>query len=533
MERKKYRLKTKIVFFTVLIIIASIIFTSVLFSKWTLNNLRQTVRKNNMNLAINIGSYSHFGDIIEDGRDKNTIQAYTKNILDKTKNIDFIVIADMKGIRIAHPNEARIGEKIVGGDEDRVIKQGDTYVTEEVGTLGKSIRAFAPIRNSEGDQVAFVLVGTLVREFNFIKNEALRTIITYSIGGLILGIIGSLVFANDIKKSLLGLEPFEISSMYREKISMLEAIQEGIISIDKDMRIVTINDSAIQILKIQSKNLVGQKITDIIPNSNMVEVFESGESIIGGEGKLNGVNIVRNIVPIKEDENIIGAVATFRDKTELTKMAEEITGYNEIVNALRANSHEFSNKLHIILGLIQIEELEEAKDFIIGIKNKEEKKINYTLKMIKDPIITSLLLGKFNRANELGVKFKIMPSSSLEKLKDKELSYSLVTIIGNLIENSFEAFINVEDRPKEVRLTIKTEKDLIKIIVEDTGSGIKKSHIKEIFKNSYSTKGKDRGFGLSLIQNKLATLSGSISIDSELGVGTKVEVVIPKEVQDD
>lgn len=532
MNRGKYKLKTKIVFFTVLIIITSIIFTSALFSKWTLDNLRENVRVNNMNLAINIGSYTYFGDIIEAREDKTTIQDYAKNILQETKDIDFIVIADMKGIRLAHPSEERIGGKIVGGDEVRVIEDGDRYITEEVGTLGKSIRAFAPITNSSGKQVGFVLVGTLIEEFNFIKNNALRTIIIYSSGGLILGIIGSLIVANDIKKSLLGLEPFEISNMYREKVIMLQALQEGIISIDNNMKIVTINDSAIQILKIQSKDLLGKNIIDIIPNSNMVEVFETGESIIGGEGKINGVNIVRNIVPIKENQQIKGVVATFRDRTEVTKMAEEITGYNEVVNALRANSHEFSNKLHIILGLIQIGEVEEAKEFIIGIKNKE-KMINYTLKMIKDPIITSLLFGKFNRANELGVDFKIKKGSSLQKLKDKELSYSLVTIIGNLIENAFEATVSKDDVEKNVNLSIQTEEDLIKIIVEDNGIGIEEENIEKIFKKNYSTKGDNRGFGLSLIKNKVDVLLGNICIYSRKGEGTRIEVAIPKEEKND
>lgn len=533
MKEKKYSLKTKMIFFTVLVIITSIIFTSAFFSRWAFNNLKETVKINNMNLAINIGNYSYFGDVIEEGKDEEIIQNHTQDILKNMKNVDFIVIADMDGIRLTHPNSERLGKKIVGGDEDRVIEKGDTYITEETGTLGKSIRAFAPIKDSNNNQVGFVLVGTLIKEFNFLKNEALKSIIIYSIGGLILGIIGSLIVAQNIKKSLLGLEPFEISRMYREKNSMLEALQEGIISIDSDMKIVTINDSALQILKINDKNVLGEEITNIIPNTNMIEVFKTGESIIGGEGKLNGVNIVRNIVPIKESDKITGVVATFRDKTEITKMAEEITGYNEIVNALRANSHEFSNKLHIILGLIQIGEVEEAKEFILGIKNREEKMINYTLKNIKDPIIVALLFGKVSRAKELGVNFNINKKSSLEKLNDKSLSHSLVTIMGNLIENAFESTINIVNKKKNVDLYIENSPKYIKIIVEDNGIGIKEKYFKKIFKENYSTKGENRGFGLSLVKNKLKTLSGTISIDSKLKVGTSIKIVIPKEDMDE
>ncbi len=151
---------------------------------------------------------------------------------------------------------------------------------------------------------------------------------------------------------------------------------------------------------------------------------------------------------LKEADKITGVVATFRDKTEITKMAEEITAYNEIVNALRANSHEFSNKLHIILGLIQIGEIEEVKEFILGIKNREEKMINYTLKNIKDPIIVALLFGKVNRAKEFDVNFNINKKSSLEKSNDKSLSHSLVTIMGNLIENAFESTMNTINKEK-------------------------------------------------------------------------------------
>ena len=126
MKEKKYSLKTKMIFFTVLVIITSIIFIFFFFSRWAFNNLKETVKINNMNLAINIGNYSYFGDVIEEGKDEEIIQNHTQDILKNMKNVDFIVIADMDGIRLTHPNSERLGKKIVGGDEDRVIEKGDT-----------------------------------------------------------------------------------------------------------------------------------------------------------------------------------------------------------------------------------------------------------------------------------------------------------------------------------------------------------------------------------------------------------------------
>lgn len=530
MMRPKFNLRTKITFFTTLIIMISIVFVSILFSTLTIRNLKEKIKVNNMNTAINIGSYSSLGNLLEMGDPRGEIQIYTEELLSKIQNIDMLVIANMDSIRFAHPSTDRLGKKFVGGDEKRVILYGDTYVTEEVGTLGKSIRAFAPIRNSGGKQTGFIMVGTLIEEYEVIKNEAMRSILMYSLGGLVLGIVGAFVLTWDIKQSLLGLEPDEISRLYIEKKSMLEAIQEGIISIDDDMRITTINDAAMDILRIEERGLKGEKIYNIISNSRMEEVLKTGNSIIEKEVNMNGTNVVTNIIPIRSKDEIIGVIATFRDKTEVTKLAEEITGYNEIVNALRANSHEFLNKLHIILGLIQIGEIEEAKRFILDAKDEQAQIVSHLTKKIKDPILVGLILGKISRSKELGVEFEIGNISILEGELGRDIDTALVTIIGNLIENALEATVKSDKETRKVSLSIVESEEKIEISVKDNGVGIRVEDMGRIFNRGYSTKGQNRGIGLYLIINKVESLAGEIVLDSVLGEGTNIVVTIPKEV---
>ncbi|MGN9164286.1 ATP-binding protein [Tissierellaceae bacterium HCP3S3_D8] len=529
MKRPRFNLRTKITFFTTLIIMTSIVFVSMLFSTLTVENLKDKIRVNNMNTAINLGSYSYLGDLIEIGDPEGKIQDYTQSLLAKIENIDMLVIANMDSIRFAHPNPSRLGKRFVGGDEGKVIVTGDTYITEEVGTLGKSIRAFAPIRNSQGNQVGFIMVGTLIKEFMVIKNEAMKSILIYSLGGLVLGLLGAFILTHNIKQSLLGLEPREISRLYTDKVSMLEAIQEGIISIDDNMEITTINDAAIHILGIERRSLLGEKIYNVIPNSKMEGVLKTGNSIIEKETRMNGTNVVTNILPIRSKDEIIGVIATFRDKTEVTKLAEEITGYNEIVKALRANSHEFLNKLHIILGLIQMGNLDEAKEFILGIKNSQEQIMLYVIKKIQDPILVGLILGKISRAKELGVDFQISKESILGKNIDENMNSALVTILGNLIENAFEATVKVNRKHKKVVLSIMETKDKIEISVEDNGIGIIDKEVDKIFNRGYSTKGENRGIGLSLVMERVDSLSGKIAVNSTWGVGSSIEITIPKE----
>lgn len=528
MEERKFNLRTKITFFTFLIIMIAIVFISIFFYRWTRNSLRDEIQTNNMNMAINIGNYTHFGDLLESEDKTGEIQKYTQKTLENTKNIDFIVISNMDSIRYSHPIPERVGRVFVGGDESRVKENGETYFTEEVGTLGRSIRAFSPVFNSKGQQTGFVVIGTLLKEYVTIKNDALGNILIYSLGGIVIGLFGAFILTYNIKRSLLGLEPNEISRIYTERTSMLEAIQEGIISIDVDKKVTTINDSAKKILNIKDENPIGKKASYLMPNNKMEYVLDTEEPIIGKERNLNGAYIVTNIVPIKDDEKTIGVVATFRDRTEATKLAEEITGYTQIVNALRANSHEFLNKLHIILGLIQIGEVEEAKEFILGVKRDQEYVISSIMKKIKDPILVGLILGKESRAKELGIKFKVTGKTFLEEIEDKNLRTKIITILGNLIENAFEATRYKRIENKKVLFEIIEDGKNIEIMVADNGVGIKEENKENIFKNGYSTKKEGGGTGLVLVKENLDALSGFISIDSEVGKGTRIKIKIRK-----
>ncbi|WGX76224.1 PAS domain-containing protein [Paraclostridium bifermentans] len=252
-------------------------------------------------------------------------------------------MVDNEGMRYSHPNVNMIGQKFVGGDESRVVKDGDVYISEAIGTLGRSLRAFVPIYNIEKNkEIGFVCVGMLTKSIEQSEHMAILYIILISIGSLAVGIVGAFILSNNIKNTLLGLEPEEITNLYNEKIGILDAIYEGLIAIDNNGNITLVNDSALNILhyenQIDKKSIIGKSIDEIFPTTNLVKVLEEGKCKFEEEQKINNTVIMTNKIPIKDREKVIGAIATFRDKTEVTRLAEELTGVKKMAWSLRLKS---------------------------------------------------------------------------------------------------------------------------------------------------------------------------------------------------
>jgi PAS domain S-box-containing protein len=324
----------------------------------------------------------------------------------------------------------------VGGDEGPAL-QGKEYTSKAVGTLGPSLRAFVPLYNNDGRQVGVVTVGIMMTDVNALKGE-LRSWIFFAVTlGLVIGILGSNYLAENIKKAIFGMEPYEIASMFNEREALLEAIREGILAVDKNGSITVINSEARRILGIRD-NVQGRNVTEVIPNSRLVEVIESGVAEYDQEQRIKDVRVLTNRVPVKLKDQVIGAIASIRDMTEVNIMAEELTGVKKYVEALRVQNHEFSNRLHTIAGLIQLGEYDKAIDDICNYKTSQQNIISFITRRIKDPSVAGLILSKSGRCKELGIEFHLDEGCYLGPLKDID-SNSLVIIIGNLLENAIEA----------------------------------------------------------------------------------------------
>ncbi|KJS21733.1 MAG: histidine kinase [Clostridiaceae bacterium BRH_c20a] len=450
-------------------------------------------------------------------------------IAEKTRlatNVEYIVVLNMSKTRLSHPLQNYIGTQFSGGDEAPAFAENE-YISKAEGILGPSVRAFVPIMAEEGTkQVGVVVVGILTPTISKLAHNMRFELYFSLLVGLVVGVIGSVFFARNMKRVMFNMEPAEIARLLEERIGVFQSIGEGIIAIDRDNKITIMNDAAKRIAGIYG-DVYGNDISDVIPNTRLPSIAQTGESEYQQETEINGIVVFVNRIPIQVKGTIVGAVAIFQDKTEVREMAEELTGVKKFIEALRVQNHEHLNKLHTIAGLIQLKKYEKALDYIYSITEEQQEVTRLITKCIKDYGLAGLILGKFSHAKELKISLEIDPKSKLSKLPHTLDTGAMVVVLGNLLENAMEAVSGLEENRRHVYFSIREDEKGLKIVVEDQGRGIAPDVRGHVFTNGFSTKGYGRGYGLYLVEQYVRTAMGTIEIDSKPNMGTRLSLFLP------
>ena len=208
-------------------------------------------------------------------------------------------------------------------------------------------------------------------------------------------------------------------------------------------------------------------------------------------------------------------------KKEFLAFTEDFEGTKFLVDSMRANNHDFTNKLHVILGLIQIGQYDKAVSYIQNISIIQRETISKVMNSIENPSFAALIVGKIARSSECNVKFILNEGSRLKNEDISIPSEALVTITGNLIDNALDSMNkDTSKNEKELSLGIYTRPGELLIIVKDTGTGIPEEIKEKIFENGFSTKGEGRGIGLYHTKQLVSSLGGTITVESQVGTGT-------------
>ncbi|MGM0874822.1 MAG: DcuS/MalK family sensor histidine kinase [Bacillota bacterium] len=531
MSKQKYKLSTIIIFFVCLVVLLSLLSTDLLIS----HTVSDTIRNNQEEKAKIVSRTVAKSVIVKNGlengvQDAGAIQQYTVEIQQATEVL-FVVVMDMNGIRKSHPNPEMIGKSFVGGDEKAVLN-GEEHISLSKGTLGQSLRAFTPIYGTDNEQIGAVAVGISLNNVEQALEKGHHNIIIGSIIGILVGVLGAVILARYIKKILFGLEPFAIAKIHEERNTMLQSVHEGIIAVDKDSTITLVNKSALRIFMNSGllDNPVGMKLTEYMPSSKLDRVLKTGKSEQDEELTFNGVSILVNRVPLIVNKEIVGAISTFRDKTEVHQLAEQLTGVRMYAEALRAQSHEFMNRLHVILGMVKMGFYDELTNFINEVVDHRVHELGYVTKNIKDPALAGFIMGKLSFARENQVEIVIDNETVIPEPKEVNVTHELITIVGNVIDNAIEAMNDMKE--KKLQLKLNYDKHQLQIKVRDSGPGLKKVQFTKIFKKGYSTKGSNRGYGLYLVSKSVESLGGSIQLNLSVENGTEFIIQVPYEVEE-
>ena len=457
------------------------------------------------------------------------LKEYLDSLCDTLKDIDVISVVTKESTRLYHSNEELIGTVYDGTIPDFKEKSKDYYTTTDNGPSGTQRRAYAAIYDEEGNYAGFVIAIMLMKN---IKNETIQIILTFiliTIIAILIELFISAELSDKIKKSLLGYEPDVFTSMFRMRDNILESLDEGIVAVDKVGKVQFINKSAVEMLTTDGKedSFIGKYVSNLsntIPALNPLCASETSRSVSSAYD-----NILIDTIPIKENDSVTGTVGILHDRKEYTKLMEDLTGTRYLVDSMRANNHDFTNKLHVILGLIQMEMYDEATSYIQNITMVQRETISKVMNCINEPAIAALLIGKIARASELNIKFVLREGCYYSSADISLPSEVLVTVIGNLIENAFESMNDMNyDGQKELLFGMYSKPGALLITADDTGSGISDSNIGRIFENGFSTKGSGRGTGLYQVKNLIEAAGGKINVESQEGIGTSFTVSFKK-----
>ncbi|MEW9672333.1 ATP-binding protein [Ammoniphilus sp. 3BR4] len=442
-------------------------------------------------------------------------------------NVEYIVVMDMDKIRYSHPIPEMIGTVFEGGDEGPAFAE-HAYISRAFGVNGPSIRAFVPLMN-ESKQVGVVVVGMVTPTYLKLLEEYRNDLYFSLLIALFIGLLGAFALAYNIKKQMFNMEPNEIARLLEERVAVFQSMGEGLIAIDTDHRITIANPKACEILQLEPP-VIGQKVDNVIPETQLTEVMISGVPQYNQDRMIGQTRILASVLPIKIKGKIAGAVANFRDKTTMFNLAEELTGVKQFIEALRVQNHEYMNKLHTIAGLIQLGKTDKALTYIFDTTEQQEELAAFLTNQIVDYSLSGLLLGKVSRAKELGIDLHIDRNSRLSEIPKQWDAGVMIAVIGNLLDNAMEALQGQALDQRKIYISIRNDDERLSIIAEDNGPGIPEDIRELIYIQGFSTKAnkdKNRGIGLALIYQYVMNAKGTIELKTDPSYGTRFEISVP------
>lgn len=432
----------------------------------------------------------------------NAIQEYSKDFIKIFDDVDIIVISDMTGKKYSHLDENQIGEIFIGEDKYNVLNYGESYFSMKTGSMGTTFRWFQPIYYNEV-QVGFIMTGKYYDIINFMNNKVkiiyfFIFIICLSISGL-----GSMIFANKIKKAMLNMEPYEIAKLYEEKNILFDSVKDGIIALNKKNEVTEVNKICYKMFENFNVDEVIEKLDAYIKSRLDVEMKEF---------IINNKKIFVTIKVIFKDEDYLGVIITLTDRSGINKIAKEITGVDEVIKNLRVSVHEFKNNLYVILGLLQLKEYDEATNYILKLQ-EIEKSNSIKFSNIEDSYVHALLMSRELAAKEKKISLTVSEESFLQENHGIISSFDIVTILGNLLENAFEACSSVKIKEKMVEVSLFEDEEVVEIQVRDNGRKIDSLVKNNIFDEGISSKSEGRGIGLHLVKSRVELYNGNIDIE--------------------
>jgi len=441
-----------------------------------------------------------------------TLQPYAEDVRGDT-DVDFVVVMELDRTRCTHPNPDLIGQSFIGDLGD--APEGGVFTQQNTGTLGPSVRAVVPVK-SGGQVVALVSVGITTEHIEDQIWGDLLPVGAAAVAVLGVGLAGAWLVSRRLRRQTHGMGEQEMTRMYEYYDAVLHAVREGLLLLDTDGRVQLVNDEARRLLSLPD-DVIGRHLEELdLPPA-------LARAAAGGTAESDDIYVTGNHVlvvsssPARWRGEVVGAVVTLRDHTELQSVTGELDLVRGLTDSLRSQNHEAANRLHAVVSLIEMGRPEEAIDFATEELQVAQLLTDRMTAAIEEPVLAALLLGKTAEASERGIALGIDGRLRAEDLPADPRD--LLTVVGNLLDNAFDAVTESESR--RVSLHITADEGRIEVVVGDSGPGIAPEDASHVLDRGWSTKATSsdgRGLGLALVSQVARRHGGSVTVgESALG----------------
>ncbi|HCB8848778.1 TPA: sensor histidine kinase DpiB [Escherichia coli] len=438
------------------------------------------------------------------------------NKLQRDTDFDYVVIGDRHSIRLYHPNPEKIGYPMQFTKQG-ALEKGESYFITGKGSMGMAMRAKTPIFDDDGKVIGVVSIGYLVSKIDSWRAEFLLPMAGVFV--VLLGILMLLSWflAAHIRRQMMGMEPKQIARVVRQQEALFSSVYEGLIAVDPHGYITAINRNARKMLGLSSpgRQWLGKPIVEVVRPADFFteQIDEKRQDVVAN---FNGLSVIANREAIRSGDDLLGAIISFRSKDEISTLNAQLTQIKQYVESLRTLRHEHLNWMSTLNGLLQMKEYDRVLAMVQGESQAQQQLIDSLREAFADRQVAGLLFGKVQRARELGLKMIIVPGSQLSQLPPGLDSTEFAAIVGNLLDNAFEASLRSDEGNKIVELFLSDEGDDVVIEVADQGCGVPESLRDKIFEQGVSTRADEpgeHGIGLYLIASYVTRCGGVITLE--------------------
>lgn len=423
----------------------------------------------------------------------------------KANEVLFAVITDDQGIRLAHPDPGSIGDRVSTSAKEALSGQDVVSAVQE-GTLGLSVRSKTPIE--QGDRVVGeVSVGFNVTELTGDVNRLIELTSLFAGGALLLGAGASALLNRRLRRVTHGLEPQELTELLYEREAVLHGIGEGVLALDAQQRVTVRNDEAERLLGTALP--VGTPLAELDLSPRLQMAVADGVPVDNLLAVAGNRVLVINSRAVRREERPLGTVLTFRDRTDLDTLTRELDGIRSLSDGLRAQRHEFANRLHTLSGLLQLGHHAEAEEYLQTLTETTGARAEPPGDQIADPYLRALLVAKSEQAQEKGMELRLADDSWVPAAVTDPVAAG--TVIGNLVDNALHAARLGSRRPASAEIGLLADGDTLHVSVVDSGPGVPEPLREKLFDEGVSTKlTPGHGLGLALARQAARAHGGEV-----------------------